>query len=275
LDEIIDVHIHCSELDDDILFAFAKANHLKYNLDELTHLMKTNNVVSGLLLSPPLSSGHPVPNERIIKLCRKTADKLFPVLTVEPSRNKIEECVKLAKEEKGFVKAFKILLGYFEVFPDDKLFSPIFDYAESSDIPVMFHTGDTATSDGSLRHAHPLTLDPLANTRQELKIVVCHFGNPWIMDTAELLYKHKNVFADISGLVAGSSTYSRKYLNFLGQKLSEAVYFIGNTDKILFGTDYPIETYKDALYLTKRIKVQESDRDKILCGNASKVFHFD
>ena len=273
--KIIDAHIHCSELRDDALLSFAKANGLKYNLKELLHFMESYGVFSGLLLSPPLSSGLPVPNERIIELCLKSRDKLFPILTVEPDEKSVGECVRLAKKEKGYVKGFKIRLGYVEVFPDNKIFAPLYEYAESYDIPVMFHTGDTATSSGSLKHAHPLGLDPLANKREHLKIVACHFGNPWIMDTTELLYKHENVFADISGLVAGVSKYSKKYLDYLAQKISEAIYYVGSADKIIFGTDYPVETYSDAISLVKRIKVSRSDRQNIFSGNARRVFQFD
>lgn len=269
---IFDAHIHCSELANDALFPFARAIGLKYNLEELLRLMETHDVYSGLLLSPPLSNGLPAPNKRIIDLCTKSNDRLFPVLTVEPNRSSIRESIELAKKRKGYVKGFKIRLGYVDFFPDDVIFSPLYDYAESSGLPLMFHTGDTATSSGSLRHSHPLGLDSLANKRQNLKIVVCHFGNPWIMDVAELLYKHENMFADISGLFVGGAKYSHKYLDYLGQKLSEAIYYIGNADKIIFGTDYPVETFSGAISLVGKIKVDTSDQEKILSGNARKVF---
>jgi uncharacterized protein len=225
-----------------------------------------------LLLSPPLESRKPVPNEEIIDLCMRSNDKLFPILTLEPTLKGITESIELAKKNKGFAKGFKILLGYFPIFPTDRIFSPLYDYAESENLPVMFHTGDTATSDGSLEHSHPMNLDPLANERPELKMVVCHFGNPWISDAAELLYKHPNVHADISGLFVGGAKYSGKYLDYLSRSLSDAIYFIGSSDKVIFGTDYPIESYVDALDLVRKLKIDESDIDRILGKNAQFVF---
>ena len=112
--------------------------------------------------------------------------------------------MRLARAQRGVVRGFKIWLGYRRVFARDEVFDPLYDYAEEHRLPVLFHTGDTASSAGSLVHAHPLTLDEVANEREGLKMVVCHMGNPWIADTAELLYKHSNVFADISGLVVGA-----------------------------------------------------------------------
>jgi uncharacterized protein len=137
---------------------------------------------------------------------------------------------------------------------------------------VLFHTGDTATDFGSLRHAHPLALDPLANSRQSLKIVACHFGNPWIMDTAELIYKHPNVYADVSGLMIGGTKYSGNYQRFLAQRLSEAVYYCGSAEKILFGTDYPIELYRTAISLVDSFKINEADKARIFWTNSERLF---
>jgi predicted TIM-barrel fold metal-dependent hydrolase len=270
--KIIDCHIHCSENNQDALMKFAKENGLKYNLSELLSMMDANDVVTGLLLSPPLTSGRPLPNTEVLKLCKKSKGKLFPIITVEPELKEVEKSLEVAKQNKGYVKGFKILLGYFSNYPYDKVYSRIYDYAESEGLPVMFHTGDTASSNASLEHARPLNLDVLANKRENLKILACHFGNPWFHETAELLYKHPNVFADISGLFATGAVYSAQYLAYLCRAISEAIYFVGNSDKIVFGTDYPVERYRDAIGFTKRLRLRQEDIRNIFSQNAKKVF---
>jgi uncharacterized protein len=271
--KLIDVHLHCSELEDDLLLRYARFNGLKYTLQELLQLMDQNDVEQGLLLSPPLKNGEPVPNSRIIELCLKSKDSLFPVFTVEPSEKSVELATGLAADFKGFVKGFKIRLGYVDVYAYDPVFNPLYRFAEEFNLPVMFHTGDTATSTGSLSHSHPLTIDPLANSHEDLKIVICHFGNPWISDVGELIYKHANVYADISGLVAGDgSKYAEKYTDSLAAKLSDAIYFAGGADKVIFGTDYPVETYQAGLHLLRKLKIDQQDLDKICWENATKVF---
>lgn len=270
---IIDAHLHLSEMQDDYLIRYANFNGLKYTLNELLDLMEEYGIESGLLLSPLLKDGRAVPNSKIIELCKKSRDKLHPVITVDPSSEQVKACIEMAKENQVNVKGFKIRLGYERVFPDDSVFSPLYDYAESGNYPVLFHTGDTATPEGSLIHSHPLTLDALANKRKELKIVVCHFGNPWITDVAELIYKHPNVYADVSGLVAGDGgEYSDKYLDSLVSKISDAIYFAGSADKIIFGTDYPVETFAAGLALVNKLKIKKEDIDKILSENARRLF---
>lgn len=274
--KIFDAHIHCSESKDDLLLTYAKFNGLEYTLRELLSQMEGQGVEGGLLLSPPLKDGTIFPNEGIMDLCRRSRGMLSPVLTVEPSRSTVERTLELARKHASEVRGFKIRLGYVEVFATDPIFDPLYDYAQSRGLPVLFHTGDTATSSGSLAHSHPLTLDALANKREDLKIIACHFGNPWIADVAELIYKHTNVYADISGLFTGreseASTYGKRFLDSLGQRLSEAVYFVGGTERILFGTDYPVETISSAISFARRLKVDEGDLSKIFYDNAGRVF---
>ncbi len=273
LSPIIDAHLHCSELADDELLRFARFNGLNYTLSELLELMKENNVEKGLLLSPPVAAGSIAPNTKILELCQKSGGKLFPIVTVDPSKSKVSSALKIAKANKGYVKGFKIRLGYVQAFADEPVFSPIYEYAESLQLPVLFHTGDTALSDASLSHAHPLQLDRLANRRQDLKIVICHFGNPWMMDVAELIYKHENVYADISGLVAGEGgKYSSQYLESVAAKISDAIYFAGGAEKVIFGTDYPVETFSSGLSLVEHLKIDREDIDKIVYKNALELF---
>jgi len=272
LPRIIDAHLHLSERSDDALSRFAEMNGLTYTLEGLTKSMKENNVRHGLLLSPPLKSGVPLPNERVIELCRRSGGLLSPVVTVEPSAKEVKAAIRLAESNRKEVRALKIRLGYVKASAVSPLFERLYDYAESEKLPVMFHTGDTVTSTGDLSRSHPLTLDALANRREELIIILCHFGNPWFGDVAELIYKHPKVYADISGLTTGGGAYPDKFASWLARKISEAIYFAGGPEKIIFGTDYPITSYSDALDLVRRLDVDEGDREMILWRNAETVF---
>jgi uncharacterized protein len=271
LKEIIDAHVHLSERPDDALNRFARMNGLRYTLDELLDVMRTNKIVRGLLLSPPLEGSGPLPNEEIIKLCRRSGGMLAPVITVEPTAKDVGAAIKLAEQNKREVKAFKVRLGYVKASAESPVFDTLYDFAEAEGLPVLFHTGDTAFSTGDLVRSHPLTLDGLANKRERLTIVLCHFGNPWFEDVAELIYKHPNVYTDISGLITPGA-YVEKYAEWLAGKISESIYFAAGAEKVLFGTDYPVTTYSETLALVRRLDVDEHDKEKILFRNAAQVF---
>jgi predicted TIM-barrel fold metal-dependent hydrolase len=246
-------------------------NGLRYTLDELLGVMRRYKIVRGLLLSPPLQGGVPLPNDQVIRLCRRSGGMLAPVITVEPTAKEVKAAVKLAEENKREVKAFKVRLGYVKASAESPVFDKLYDYAESERLPVLFHTGDTAFSTGDLSRSHPLTLDGLANKREEMTIILCHFGNPWFDDVAELIYKHPNVYADISGLITGGA-YAEKYSEWLAKKISDAIYFAAGADKVIFGTDYPVTKHLETLALVRRLEVDEQDKEKILWRNAERVF---
>ena len=271
---VIDAHIHLSGRRDDALLPYARRNGLRYTLDELLTSMRTHHVSHGLLLSPPLKGGIPLPNEDIIELCHRSHGKLSPIVTVEPTKKEVAAAVRLAKRYRNEVKGFKVRLGYIKASASDPVFDLVYDYAEAERLPVLFHTGDTAISNGNLTLSHPLTLDDLANEREELTVIICHFGNPWFDDVAELVYKHPKVYADISGLTTGGGGYPKKFSEWLARKLSEAVYFGGGAEKVIFGTDYPITNHRDALALVDLMEVSKEDKERILWSNAKKVFRF-
>jgi uncharacterized protein len=272
LQKIIDAHVHLSERGDDALIRFARTNGLRYTMDELLAAMREHKIVRGLLLSPPLQGSTSLPNEEIVSLCAKSGGMLAPVITVEPTAKEVKAAIELAEKKRREVKAFKIRLGYVTAPAEDPVFNRLYDYAESARLPVLFHTGDTAFSTGDLILSHPLTLDRLSNKREELTIVLCHFGSPWFDDVAELIYKHPNVYADISGLITRSDAYADKFLGWLAKKISEAIYYAGGAEKVIFGTDYPVTTHAEALALVSRLEVEEADKEKILWSNAERVF---
>jgi predicted TIM-barrel fold metal-dependent hydrolase len=83
-----------------------------------------------------------------------------------------------------------------------------------------------------------LNIDDVAVNNPDLKIGMCHLGNPYILDCQEILYKNKNVYADISGLVFGRFTsYSKKYTV---NKVTELLNYAGEPYYLLYCTDWPI-----------------------------------
>src|SRR5439155_23897624 len=103
----------------------------------------------------------------------------------------------------GRVVALKGYLGYVHHFPSDPGYVPYFELAAKYKLPVFFHTGDTYSPYAKLKFAHPLTVDEVAVDFPKVNFVLCHVGNPWTVDAAEVVYKNMNVWADLSGLLVG------------------------------------------------------------------------
>ena len=60
----------------------------------------------------------------------------------------VKAAIKLAEENKSEVKAFKIRLRYVNASAESPVYDRLYDYAESAKLPALFHTGDTAFSNG-------------------------------------------------------------------------------------------------------------------------------
>ena len=134
--------------------------------------MEEHGIAHALLLSPPMAQGtSPSLTAKSSVSARGAETSCSQSSPSSREGQAVRDALTLAKSQGGLVKGFKIWLGYTRVFARDEVFAPLYDYAEEHGLPVLFHTGDTATSTGSLSHAHPLTLDEVANEREGLRMV--------------------------------------------------------------------------------------------------------
>ena len=113
---------------------------------------------------------------------------------------------------------------------------PIYELAAQFKVPVMFHCGGAYT--GSLEFANPWRLDKIARELPELKIVIAHFGQPYMEETAVMMRKNENIFADISART------HRPWQLYNGIMIAHEYKVV---ERILFGTDYPVREHKTAV----------------------------
>lgn len=73
----------------------------------------------------------------------------------------------------------------------------MFRIAAKYDVPVMIHCGATYAREAKVRMAHSLLVDDVAVDYPDVRFVTGHLGDPWFQDTAEVLCKNDNVFAEL------------------------------------------------------------------------------
>lgn len=162
---------------------------------------------------------------------------------INPYRLKRADLNQLTKELlKPEVVGIKIYLGYYPFYAYDKVYEPVYSLAKDFNVPVVFHTGDTYSERGLLKYAHPLTLDEVAVRHRQVTFVLAHFGDPWMLDAAEVVYKNRNVFADLSGLIVGDEREVTRIVNtpHFFDHFKNAFAFCDHYDKFMFGTDWPL-----------------------------------
>jgi uncharacterized protein len=170
----------------------------------------------------------------------------------------------------GRTRGLKIYPGYEHAYPTDARFQPAYGLAAKYRVPVMVHTGDTYAPQGKLKFAHPLQVDEVAVDHPDVDFVVCHLGNPWFRDTAELLYKNENVYADISGLVLEEFTAPMEA--YMREELQDLLLYSGEPDKILYGTDWPLVRMGPYLRFVEQLALTPEHRAMLLGENAVRLF---
>lgn len=129
--------------------------------------------------------------------------------------------------------------------------------------------GQTAGSNAFLKYSHPLTLDEVAVTHPDVRFIMCHFGNPWLMDAAAVLEKNENVAADLSGLLEGKLVLAELLEEQKGyvEALKTWIAYAHCYDKLMFGTDWPLANYGDYIGFTKAV-IPEKHWDNVFYRNA-------
>ncbi|MBK7642152.1 MAG: amidohydrolase family protein [Planctomycetes bacterium] len=174
----------------------------------------------------------------------------------------------------GLVKGIKLYPGYDNYAINDASLESVFRIAAKYGVPVMIHTGDTYSKTAKVRMAHPLLVDDVAVDYPDVKFVMCHLGNPWFQDAAEVLYKNDNVFADISGLTLGEFTY--EFERYVAMRLKEMITYMGNPGKqLMYGTDWPLVRMKPYLKLLGELNFDEEQLQNVAWRTASKLFRID
>ncbi|MBQ7797233.1 MAG: amidohydrolase family protein [Lachnospiraceae bacterium] len=267
---IIDAHLHFVPGYEHFNNLAVKAEH--ENTAE--HLKKTydeHGIVGGIVMGnrgmEPERHNYPDFLRYMIGIDRSymSEHKLSDAYDLVEQNLKRDECVGI-----------KLYPGYNKLYITDEAYEPIYELAKAYNKPVAVHMGQTAGSNAYLKYSHPLTMDEAAVRHKEVQFVMCHFGNPWLMDAAAVVDKNENVAADLSGILVGKVDVpalmkrQRLYLEALKTWIS----YSDSYEKFMFGTDWPLANYSDYIELVKWL-IPEESWEQVFSKTAERIFHLE
>ena len=150
-----------------------------------------------------------------------------------------------------------------KLHPDFQLFAlnekKAFDLGEviaAGDVPLLIHCGDFRYN-----YSNPEQLIPFLDNFPELTVIGGHFAG-WSMweDATRQLSGRENLYVDLS-----SSLYALS-----AETANELIHAYG-TDKVLWGTDYPMWDSVSEMEYFNRIDLTDEERSMILYENAAKL----
>lgn len=283
---IIDIHAHTSNhqmlglhtktatIQD--LEAYAK----KYNIEKIV-LMATYFPFKGSGLSN-------------YELLKRVQDKeLFLIFGSLDSSGDIEQGVgelkELAKQKK--IAGIKLYPGY-QIFDcaDEKIF-PVYELALKYNLPVKFHTGELHhccsrenRGKGEFRCGDYCRIDkygdlskpenilPVAKHFENVKFILSHLSNPYFSQLREVMRQCSNVYTDISGqFVSATEEDTKEYRNLIKEEIIEFLKLPNGADRLMFGTDFPIQSYEDSFAIIDSLNLNSVDKNKVLYQNAKKI----
>ncbi len=242
---IIDVHSHTWQYPDHLSEGFrlqAKRARAGVEVDLTVHYKEyrseapeeTITIVFG---GKAKLSGIWVDDRYVSRYVESHPEHLIGFLSVDPTQEGWEQEMREGHQKLG-LRGIKLLPMYAGFRPDDKALNPLWEYAQSKNLPVLLHTGTTFISKAPLENTLPRWLDQVAMRFPDVKIILAHLGHPFEHECVAVIRKHPNLYTDISGL---------HYRPFQLYHSLMLVQEYGVWDKLLFGSDYPFTTVEATL----------------------------
>ena len=186
------------------------------------------------------------PNEKIAEFCKETKTKTIGFMALDPNDSDVLEQMQdgIRLGLRG-IKLYPVL-AHFD--PRDTKFESFFREAQKNELVLLWHVGATPSPPGDLSISQPLVIDDVARRFPGLTQIMAHLGHPWQRETIAVLRKNRRVFADISG------SWARPFDGF--HALVRAQEW-SVTEKLLFGSDFPLWTPRvamDGLYAISELR---------------------
>ncbi|SIR59367.1 hypothetical protein SAMN05421829_12236 [Aromatoleum tolulyticum] len=202
------------------------------------------------------------PVEPIGEAIRESGGRIMGAASYDPFRitkslREIEHVVR----EYGFNYVWFHPLSY-GLAPNDRRFYPLYAKCVELDIAVGFQVGHSAEVLPS-DCGRPMLADDVAIEFPELRINLSHTGWPWVDEWCSMLWRHPNVYGDISG-------YFPKGLD---DRLVKFMDSGRGRDKVMFGTNgLGLRRCKEEFL---QLDIGESTKRKVLYDNARRFLALD
>lgn len=180
--------------------------------------------------------GIDVPNDYVAGYLREHEGRAVGFATVNPLADDAEAELRRAVNELG-LRGLKLAPTFQDFDPWCEEAWRIYELANDLGIPIYWHQS-SGGAQAPLEYADPLKIDRIARTYPKMKMILEHFALPWGNIGVALVRKHENMYIDVCARVV------RQWDMYNCLRLAMDY---GITGKVLFASDFPIQTTQEAL----------------------------
>ena len=206
-----------------------------------------------------------VSNEEVKKLVDMYPDRLIGFAGVDPRREDAAEVLEKAFTELE-MKGLKLSPAMQYFMPGDPLMKPLYEICLRYNKPILFEAGMTWVKNSPSKYSNPLNFEDVAIEYPELRMCLGHFGWPWTRETAMLILKYPNLYADTALLYFDSPKqfFQTTFNDQLGEYWIDRMLY----DKVMFGSTYPRIEQKRMVKATEALNLRPRQRAMVMGENA-------
>lgn len=165
-------------------------------------------------------------------------------------KSEIERCIKMG------LRGVKIHSDFQQIDIDSPQLIKLYEIIEGR-IPIVLHMGDDRPE---YRFSEPKKLAHVLDMFPNLEVLATHMGGYLAWDEAKhFIFGRPNVWYDASSF----------FWAVTPEKAVEIIRAAG-TDRVMYGTDYPLMPIKDYYDLFMKCDLTEQEREDILYNNAKR-----
>ena len=183
------------------------------------------------------STGFRSSNDFTAQWVKSDPEKYVGFMAIDPTEDDYLEEIERCSEDLG-LRGIKMYPALASFDPTDSTVFAMYEMAQRKGLPILSHMGTSPDPRAMLKYSLPILIDEVAQAFPDMKIVIAHMAHPWQRDTALVLRKHPNVYADVSGV------WRRPWQGW--EALIGMVEW-DVTDKLLFGSDFPLWTPQEGI----------------------------
>lgn len=246
---IVDCHTHIWQTphqlgEDGAEYVRRHGGRANASADPVAHLSASECVDKCLVLAfTSRYLGAEVPNALVAEYVDKHPEKMIGIAGVDPLADDVEDRLAEAAERKAF-RGVTISPASQDFHPAHSRVRRLYDYCSRKKLAIVVHQDPHFSPRAKMEYARPYLWDEVLRDFPDLAVVIVHLGHPWVDETLALLSKHRNLYADISGLI-------RRPWNAYNALVTAHQYAV--TDKLLFGSDFPFMPASEAIECVYRL----------------------
>lgn len=233
-----------------------------------------------------------LPNALLMERIR--GKKLFSMFGSLDAMNRFDKGIKELGEmaEKNLLSGIKLYPGYQDFSCSDEKIFPVFELAGHYRLPVALHTGElhrccpkderakrkykckSKCQLDSLEHlSRPKEIVKAIKKFPNVNFILSHMANPYHEELREVMTEYSNAHTDISGQFNSAAPYAAEYKKEIIIEIEKFLLLEKGMERIMFATDYPIQSYKDSIDLIEALKLTTEEKEKIYFKNAIKIIN--